>query len=201
MNAVDNAFECDQCTKWFHYGCTNLPVYMIYHLAHSDAVYICEVCILSKNESVITKVGEIESIIKSQKALGNPAQLPDTLPTDQQIINQSNVSSGDGEPQPILSAQETVVQPKSSSTDINGHPEQNTNTDTTHQQDKHTPKKRVCRFFAQGTCRHGKRGVDCNFDHPQMCARYTKNGVYGCKKGINCKFFHPKLCRDLAFTT
>ena len=57
-----------------------------------------------------------------------------------------------------------------------------------------TPKP--CKFYMQGHCRYGKKGIGCSYPHPQMCFRFIKSGHKGCSKGDSCKYAHPKLCRS-----
>ena len=57
----------------------------------------------------------------------------------------------------------------------------------------------ICRYFRRGTCRHGLRGTECKFTHPQMCRKYLQHGTRqptGCNLGKRCKFFHPLMCMD-----
>ena len=57
--------------------------------------------------------------------------------------------------------------------------------------------KPVCRFFRQGTCKHGISGKGCPNQHPKACPRLIRHGnqsAKGCNKGNTCKDFHPKMC-------
>ena len=57
----------------------------------------------------------------------------------------------------------------------------------------------VCRFFRRGTCKHGLRGTECRYQHPQMCRKFTQHGTrqpHGCNLGKSCKLFHPLMCLD-----
>ena len=58
-------------------------------------------------------------------------------------------------------------------------------------------KKDICSFYLRRECRHGRRGLKCNFDHPNICLKYTKRGSKkgGCNKGKDCDYVHPPLCR------
>ena len=56
------------------------------------------------------------------------------------------------------------------------------------------PRSTTCKFYAQGTCKHGRRGLSCQFNHPRMCKSFIKSGVRGCNRGLSCNFFHPRLC-------
>ena len=51
-----------------------------------------------------------------------------------------------------------------------------------------------CRYYLQGQCKHGRKGVTCQYSHPKICLRYIKKGERGCNKDKSCKFVHPKLC-------
>ena len=51
-----------------------------------------------------------------------------------------------------------------------------------------------CRYYLQGRCKHGRKGVTCQYSHPKICLRYIKKGERGCNKDKSCKFVHPKLC-------
>ena len=68
--------------------------------------------------------------------------------------------------------------------------------------EKVTPPKKltqVCRYFRRGTCKHGLRGVECKYSHPQMCRKFLQHGTRqptGCNLGQRCKFFHPLMCLD-----
>ena len=56
------------------------------------------------------------------------------------------------------------------------------------------PRSTTCKFYAQGSCKHGRRGLSCQFNHPRMCKSFIKSGVRGCNRGLSCNFFHPRLC-------
>lgn len=63
------------------------------------------------------------------------------------------------------------------------------------------PKKKVCKFFLRGKCKHGSDGKSnggCKFRHPQVCddyANYGKFHVHGCDRQ-NCDAWHPKICYE-----
>ena len=56
----------------------------------------------------------------------------------------------------------------------------------------------ICRFYLRKSCKHGKKGDNCNFTHPKLCFNFIKHGDQrgGCNKGANCQFTHPKLCQS-----
>ena len=64
--------------------------------------------------------------------------------------------------------------------------------------------QKVCDKLMYGICPHGitgktvVNGKACEFRHPKICKKYTKNGPhgrYGCN-GFNCTLFHPMLCAE-----
>ena len=57
--------------------------------------------------------------------------------------------------------------------------------------------KPVCRYYLRRECKHGRRGVGCDFAHPNMCFKFIQRGERpgGCSKGKNCNYLHPPLCR------
>ena len=58
-------------------------------------------------------------------------------------------------------------------------------------------KSKLCHFYARGTCKHGKEGINCKYDHPTYCQLLLSHGRTsrkGCDKGDECKDFHPKMC-------
>ena len=62
---------------------------------------------------------------------------------------------------------------------------------------KKDKKQITCKFFAKGSCRHGLSGEGCNYDHPELCRKFTEHGTRqprGCNKGKQCKHFHPQMC-------
>ena len=64
--------------------------------------------------------------------------------------------------------------------------------------------QKVCNKLKYGTCPHGITGKSesggkiCEFLHPKICKRYTRNGPhgrYGCN-GHDCNLLHPMLCAE-----
>ena len=56
---------------------------------------------------------------------------------------------------------------------------------------------KTCRFYRNGTCKHGVSGRNCEFEHPKMCEKLLKHGTrqpHGCNQGRKCEKFHPKMC-------
>lgn len=56
---------------------------------------------------------------------------------------------------------------------------------------------KLCYFFEKGRCKHGIKGNDCNYTHPQFCKKLMQHGTRqpnGCNKGKSCQYFHPAMC-------
>ena len=56
----------------------------------------------------------------------------------------------------------------------------------------------VCKFFLRQSCKHGRMGASCKFEHPKLCFKFIKHGdkKSGCKNGSQCQYVHPKLCNS-----
>ena len=58
-------------------------------------------------------------------------------------------------------------------------------------------KAKICKFYAKGSCKHGRKGSNCKFQHPEVCRKLLKFGnksQKGCNKGTKCSKFHPRMC-------
>jgi hypothetical protein len=63
----------------------------------------------------------------------------------------------------------------------------------------HPKKKGACKHYLRKSCKHGRLGEGCAFDHPKLCSRFVNNGPNnrrGCRDGKKCIFFHPPLCHE-----
>ena len=57
----------------------------------------------------------------------------------------------------------------------------------------------TCRFYKKSSCRHGSKGEECRFNHPELCKKFIQHGTRqprGCKNGTKCKFLHPQMCMN-----
>ena len=58
-------------------------------------------------------------------------------------------------------------------------------------------KKKICPFYRKNICRHGKKGTNCPFLHPERCQKlllYGSSQPKGCNLGRKCTHYHPKMC-------
>ena len=57
----------------------------------------------------------------------------------------------------------------------------------------------ICNYYRKGSCRHGRKGIDCKYAHPKPCKKLMQHGnkgPRGCKEGRNCQSLHPIMCAD-----
>ena len=51
--------------------------------------------------------------------------------------------------------------------------------------------------YRKNQCRHGMKGTNCLFLHPERCKKLILHGTKqpeGCNLGKKCSHFHPKMC-------
>ena len=64
--------------------------------------------------------------------------------------------------------------------------------------DDNSRKKKTCRYYRKGICRHGVSGRGCSFAHPKPCSKLLRHGnkaPHGCTlTRSQCDKFHPKMC-------
>ena len=52
--------------------------------------------------------------------------------------------------------------------------------------------------ITRGSCKHGRKGLNCEYSHPDPCRKlmqHGNNGPMGCKEGNKCNSFHPRMWR------
>ena len=54
---------------------------------------------------------------------------------------------------------------------------------------------KVCSFYLNKKCRHGREGKECKFSHPKICYTFINKGKEGCDEE-NCQF-SPALIREV----
>ena len=58
-------------------------------------------------------------------------------------------------------------------------------------------KPKICVHYRKNQCRHGMKGKDCAFLHPDRCKKLLQHGTRqpnGCNLGRKCTSYHPKMC-------
>ena len=48
-----------------------------------------------------------------------------------------------------------------------------------------------CRYYLQGRCKHGRKGVTCQYSHPKICLRYIKRVKEAVTKTNHVSLFTP----------
>lgn len=168
-------------------------------LSFPGLYYLCKAC----------EVEHIATNVNTTLATEDPADV-----NSEQTDNTQNVSSSvteSGGESAITTEQSPVPSPTDeppapSPTDEPSAPSPtddttNTNSSASHTNDNKTIEKKdiTCRFFKKGTCRHGAKGEECKFTHPELCKKFTQHGTRqprGCNKGSHCKYLHPQMCMN-----
>jgi len=190
--AVRAFLECARCESSIHYNCTELPPYFIFQIETSKLDYYCCECTSLKvqNQKQIKKIAEE---IEIQEDDEDDSESGDDEDENQAIDPDSIKTSEVSNKEPTLDKERKQVNggdKKSDKTTLEKTPNNNTR-----QEDKISdkPHKRICKFYLQNKCKHGKSGKDCSFEHPIRCRNLRT--ARGCKKGDACKFWHPKTCK------
>lgn len=148
-----------------------------------DMTYLCKPC------RVDCVPNDTAGLKKSSKKVSTPPPaLTDTASSPSQSLNSSNTSTPD-----LNNTNQGL------STDRNSILNQNVshNNKTVHEghdaaeRNKNGKKDKVCRFFATKSCRHGMKGTDCMYKHPEICNKLLQKGHCPRK---SCRFYHPKMC-------
>ena len=176
---------CEKCGQEFHQKCLfqilqicqkekidrQLVQKMINPFDLSSLRYLCKSC----DEATIPLKGSARKK-KSPAQEANDKTLSGESPTDAEA-EQSSLSS-------LIAQNDPEVEATS---EPNDQPDDDTE----------VAKKKVCRFYAKGTCTHGVSGKNCAFEHPKACPKLLKHGTKsprGCNLGKKCQMFHPKMC-------
>ncbi len=204
---LEEAFQCSskKCVSWVHYYCTKLPLYFIVALEkQSSQKYHCDTCIHNKYKDDFPAIGvRIETATKKQEQT--------VLDIQRQAVGPENNNDNDNERTEHLNPiNDTIIEAVGTDgpqpTPLNESDTQNDSAiahahDTTSVLDnsieisgESTRGKENCFYYMQGSCKHGKKGTHCRYEHPEMCRKYLRMGTEGCNKDKECRYVHPKLC-------
>ena len=122
----NHLIECSLCKKWFHYKCTQMPIYFLIHLETTDNDFCCDSCVHDKNSATYpSRFNELSKIVRSFRI--NPAtntQVDNSNPShDSTTSSQDSTTSS-----PIIppSTPSTPSYKTSINIDINESPESET---------------------------------------------------------------------------
>ena len=203
--------QCSKCGQSAHKACiikliqekTHQPIdtesdisqeevlSIINPLSFPGLYYLCKAC----------EVEHIATNVNTTLATEDPGDLNTEQTDTTQDISSSVIEVAGGESAitteqssaPSLTDESPVPSPTDDST--------NTNSSASHTSENKTIEKKdiTCRFFKKGTCRHGAKGEECKFTHPELCKKFTQHGTRqprGCNKGSHCKYLHPQMCMN-----
>ena len=174
------ALLCESCNKYVHYLCSELPTYSIMLLLKSQRKFICKSCVLAKYQDFPALPGELDTILATQRRKLSSDSTGPTANMNNAVtqLETQSIKDNTGNHVDTDLTSDTVINISLDDLDL----EPSLVTDT------------HCRYYLQGRCKHGRKGVTCQYSHPKICLRYIKKVERGCNKDKSCKFVHPKLC-------
>ena len=201
-----SSLKCSDCKMRVHYKCSELPIYFIIMLEHTQRKFTCFQCAkkisLKYDEHFEAIAVEIANDIQDKE-----------LEKYQKTTDRENISKGISDTEPSVTVNGLLINGMDSPTEIaekkasdtlqlamTGNPKNSRKSSTISNEDVKT--RPVCKYYLTGSCKHGKLGSNCRFQHPKFCPEFLTdgNGLYGCR-AKNCGYFHPKICRLLELQT
>ena len=203
--------QCSKCGQSAHKACiikliqekTHQPIEtdsdisqeevlsIINPLSFPGLYYLCKAC---EVEHIATNVNT--TLATEDPGDVNSEQTDTTQDASTSVTEAAGGESATTTEQPSVPSS-TDESPAPSPTDDNT----NTNSSASHTSENKTIEKKdiTCRFYKKGTCRHGAKGEECKFTHPELCKKFTQHGTRqprGCNKGSHCKYLHPQMCMN-----
>ena len=189
--------RCDACKRPTHIKCTEQPMYLLVHYFNSRVQYFCKDCTRVRYKDYDETLKKITDCINGGGQGGNQQsdlEESDTeeessdapsAPPASQVLTQIDLQ---------VTRDSGVPAPQASST---SHSEKAGGIASRDGGKVERTFTRVCRYYKKGSCKFGRRGTGCNYDHPQICVRFQRNGdnINGCRKGNKCDRFHPHTCK------
>ena len=192
-NMAAAAPRCEECKRYTHVRCTEIPMYQLVHYFSSRVAYFCQECMEQKYEDYNETSKKIEECMSSSgKDVETAAVLSGTMLSDTE--DNSAEPSAPPASQVLTQVTERAAPPTLQAAtlpvnDVRNAPSVGVEGSRT--------QAKVCRYYKKGSCKFGRRGVGCNFKHPQICVKFQRNGenINGCKKGNKCDRFHRHTCK------
>lgn len=207
VDIEDRALRCTKCSGYVHLGCSGFPVYHLVRFESTKTTYVCYKCVIEDlgAEKYNKSAGAIEAEIQkfeTARGLANSGSKSRVCVEKREkreeirgIKDQTTVIKDQGD------VEAEVLEPNAPSLQELEHDDsiirELRGEKTSSGAEVARKRNRVCKHFLQKKCKHGKRGDECDFEHPKICFRFSKFGEKhpgGCKKGKKCQFYHPPLC-------
>ncbi|KAK3879806.1 hypothetical protein Pcinc_007111 [Petrolisthes cinctipes] len=132
----------------------------------------------------------------------SPSQLYPSTGNCSQCVNANEVPTLGSSPEDIdISGLDTGATVPRSAGDISTPNGSHQGSQPVDEAKEPTPRRKyrtVCRFYKKGICKYGRKGKNCPFSHPKVCANFRNHGhdeKNGCRDGYRYKDFHPSMCK------
>ena len=146
---TDSALKCKNCNEYTHLSCSSVPKYMLIRFSIAQASYICPSCVKIKDLG-----GDEEKYSEEATKIAEIIAKESSLVSKAaEVANKSNSEI-----------------PTDLTTNDNSDPNSQNGAEST------TTKKPTCRYYLRNSCKHGRKGATCKFDHPKLCFKFIKNG-------------------------
>ena len=194
--------SCSKCKQQVHLKCSKLPVYQIIWLQNTRTFFTCEQCVQIKYVDMYSDL--VETCEQQMKA--EPC-LPETEPAGSKDVGSAPAVQPDpedggqimdlgGSPSAAPLSQNAGV---STSGDSAGDGEK-IERSVQHHERRPERSTKICYHYRRGTCKFGRRGLQCKYSHPDLCFKFKMHGLderKGCPANANCGLMHPILCRKV----
>ena len=180
-----------------------------------NAVVICIDCDVA-DDSIANIEVEITSQDSQEQSSSSPKEEEQTLSqllgsssiAEEGVVNEketieeaSNSDDDKIEVTEIIEVAKTVKSKSKSSKEVKKKEEEKEKeevekkkTEKVNSKNKEETEKKICLFYVQFRCKHGRAGKECDFAHPKICLTLMNKGSKGCPSSENCEYIHPRMC-------
>ena len=181
---TDGSLQCDDCKKWVHYLCSEIPIYLLIAFENTSRKYSCpncvpKLCAKSSYEKQFKHI-EIEVANQMQDEEIKQTETSGKLLTDEDIELNVGDELKNANKQRENNRKSIVTKKKADEQQyVNGGEKPQI----------------ICKFHKRQGCR---RQQQCRYLHPPICKLFMKNGneVNGCRNPRTCSYTHPVICKD-----
>lgn len=191
--------RCEECKRFTHVKCTEIPIYQLVHYFNSRIAYFCKDCMRAKYEDYDEVLAKIEDCMEgrgggtavdvsdstaNESETNGSSTEPSAPPASQVLTQQSQVLTQQSQRIASVAQQTRRIVEKGRTADGNG-------------ENSKRRQQNICRYYKKGSCKFGRKGNGCAYDHPQICVKFQRHGenVNGCRRGTKCDKFHPHICK------